>query len=224
MKAFFATARPPAVVIVPPLVELIASVVFEMPRPPERSKAPEELLVLVVVSSKTTEPLVALEVDLIVVLLFAAVPPVRICPPVLPARRVYWTWSSDKSPVSPECGILALPVTVKFPPTERSVPMKAFFATANPPAVVMVPPLIELIASVAFEIPRPPERSKAPEELELVAVVSSKTTEPLVALEVDRIVVLLFAAVPPVIIWPPERPARRVYWVWSSDKSPVREL
>jgi hypothetical protein len=78
--------------------------------------------------------------------------------------------------------------------------MKAFFATANPPAVVMVPPLIELIASVAFEIPRPPERSKAPEELELVAVVSSKTTEPLVALEVDRIVVLLLAAVPPVII------------------------
>jgi hypothetical protein len=78
--------------------------------------------------------------------------------------------------------------------------MKAFFATARPPAVVMVPPLIELIASVAFEIPRPPERSKAPEELELVAVVSSKTTEPLVALEVDRIVVLLLAAVPPVII------------------------
>jgi hypothetical protein len=78
--------------------------------------------------------------------------------------------------------------------------MKAFFATAKPPAVVMVPPLVELIASVAFEIPRPPERSKAPEELLDETVGSSKTTEPFVALEVDRIVVLLPEAVPPVII------------------------
>jgi hypothetical protein len=78
--------------------------------------------------------------------------------------------------------------------------MKALLATESPPAVVMVPPLVALVASVVFEIPRPPERSKAPEELLVVAVVSSKTTDPLTALEVDRMVVLLLAAVPPVSI------------------------
>ena len=94
MKALLATARPPAVVMVPPLVALVASVVLEIPRPPESLTAPVELLAVAVVSSKITEPFVALEVDLIVVLLLAAVPPVRICPPVLPARRVYCKWSS----------------------------------------------------------------------------------------------------------------------------------
>jgi hypothetical protein len=78
--------------------------------------------------------------------------------------------------------------------------MKALFATAKPPAVVMVPPFVALVASVVLEIPRPPRSLTAPVELLTVGVVSSKITEPLVALEVDRMVVLLPEFIPPVII------------------------
>jgi hypothetical protein len=93
-----------------------------------------------------------------------------------------------------------LPLTSKTPATERSEPINAFLATESPPAVVKLPPLIAETASVVFEIARPPESLIAPVELLVLGVVSSKTTEPLVALEVLRIVVLSFAEVPPVSI------------------------
>ena len=87
-----------------------------------------------------------------------------------------------------------------MPPTERSVPMKALLATARPPAVVMVPPFVALVASVVLKIPRPPRSLTAPVELLDVAVFSSKITEPLVALEVLLITMLLPEFIPPVII------------------------
>jgi hypothetical protein len=64
-------------------------------------------------------------------------------------------------------------VTVRFPPTAKSVPTYAFLATAKPPAVVIVPPFVELVASVVFEILRPPWCTTAPTELEVEAVVSA---------------------------------------------------
>ena len=49
INAFFATAKPPAVVILPPFVVLVASVVFEIPKPPAVVMEPVVLLVLAVV-------------------------------------------------------------------------------------------------------------------------------------------------------------------------------
>ena len=44
--------------------------------------------------------------------------------------------------------IVAFPVIVEFPVTERSVPTNNFFAIAAPPAIVIAPPAAELVASV----------------------------------------------------------------------------
>ena len=89
---------------------------------------------------------------------------------------------------------------VTLPPTDKSVPMNAFFATAKPPAEVIVPPFVELVASVVFEIPTPPESIKAPVTLETEVVVSSRITDPFVALLVDLSVKLFPEAVPPVVV------------------------
>jgi hypothetical protein len=45
-------------------------------------------------------------------------------------------------------------------------------ATAKPPAVVIVPPFVELVASVVFEILRPPGNKTDPMEDEVDAVAS----------------------------------------------------
>ena len=103
------------------------------------------------------------------------------------------------------------PVTPKLPPTERSVPINAFFATARPPAVVNEPPTVLLVASVVFEIEIPPATKIEPAVLEVLAVVSSKIMDPLVALELLLIIRVSPEIVPPVTVCPPDLPASNRY-------------
>ena len=79
------------------------------------------------------------------------------------------------APVPPYVAVMIDPFhapDVIFPPTDTSVPTKSFFAMARPPAVVTLPPLVELIASVALDIPKPPDNKIDPVELLVDAVAS----------------------------------------------------
>ena len=67
--------------------------------------------------------------------------------------------------------VAGVPIPID-PEIVRSVPTNNFFAIPTPPAVVIDPPLVELVASVAFEIPSPPDKSTAPVELLVVEVES----------------------------------------------------
>jgi hypothetical protein len=58
------------------------------------------------------------------------------------------------------------------PATIRSDPTYSFLAIEAPPAVVKVPPLVILVASVVLLIPIPPGNVKAPVILLVLAVVS----------------------------------------------------
>jgi hypothetical protein len=138
---FFAIPTPPAVVRVPPFVELVASVVFEIPIPPESVIPPVTLVVDVVVLELEIIPEKLPEV---------AANELRVVAPVTP--RVL-----EKEPVVADIPAnVVAPVTPRVPPTEAFVPTNNFFSIPTPPAVVIVPPLVELVASVVFEIPIPP--------------------------------------------------------------------
>jgi hypothetical protein len=89
---------------------------------------------------------------------------------------------------------------VTLPPTLRSVPTNNFFAVDIPPAVVIVPPFVALVASVVLLIPRPPESRTAPVELDVLVVVSSRITLPFVASDVLLIVRFPFGELLPLII------------------------
>jgi len=145
---FFAIAAPPAVVIVPPFVELVASVVNDIPTPPDNNKIPEELLVDPVVPDIVTEP------ELIV------------------------------KPLEPD---------IKSPTYN-------FLAMAAPPAVVIVPPFVELVASVANDIPKPPDNNKIPEEFVVDPVVPDIVTAPeLIVKPFDPVIkspIYIFFAIP----------------------------
>jgi hypothetical protein len=67
------------------------------------------------------------------------------------------------------------PITWRFPPTYTSL------ATPTPPAVVIVPPFVELVAFVVFKILIPPENTALPDELLVEAVVDEKLTVPSVS-------------------------------------------
>jgi hypothetical protein len=194
MNAFLATAIPPAVVKVPPFVELVASVVFEILRPPGNKTEPREDEVEAVAS--------VVVIFGVVKVLLENVKLAGLCIDVVPFPKSIELAVNVVLPVPPNgtVTVLAFHVPeVTFPPTERSVPIKAFFATARPPAEVIVPPFVALVASVVFEIPTPPAMVKEPVVLEVEAVVSSKITEPFVAFVVDLSVKLLLEAVPPVV-------------------------
>ncbi len=66
--------------------------------------------------------------------------------------------------------IFVLFISIVFPKLATPA-INAFLATAIPPAVVKVPPFVELVASVVFEIPTPPEIVNTPVVLDVEEVV-----------------------------------------------------
>jgi hypothetical protein len=189
------TAKPPAVVNVPPFVELVASVVFEILRPPANKTDPIEDEVDAVVSV-----VVIFGVDK---MLLANDKFAGLCIAVVPFPKSIELAVNVVLPVPPNETVTALPFhtpDVILPPTDKSVPIYAFFATAKPPAVVSVPPFVELEESVVLDMLNPPAIFKEPVFEDVVGVTSSKIIEPFVALLVDLNVKLLETAVPAVKI------------------------
>jgi hypothetical protein len=72
----------------------------------------------------------------------------------------------------PKAPLTDTPAVLVFPVISAVVPTKSFLAIPTPPAVVTVPPLVADVASVVFDIPRPPLRRMEPVVLELDAVES----------------------------------------------------
>jgi hypothetical protein len=166
-KAFLATDKPPAVVKVPPLVELVASVTFDILIPPDIKTDPTDELVEAVVSFvvnlgvvRMLEANVRVAGDCIAEVPFPSKTEfeVRVVLPVPPT-------GTDKV-------VPAHVPEIMLPPTDKLPPIKALCATAMPPAVVKVPPLVELVASMVFDILKPPDNKTAPRDELVEAVVS----------------------------------------------------
>jgi len=92
-------------------------------------------------------------------------------------------------------------VLVKFvePATLRLVPTQRLLAIAIPPATVIAPPLVELVASVVKEIPIPPDSVSAPVVEEVEDVVLVKLEIPL-TLRLVPIYTDLATAIPPAVV------------------------
>ena len=68
--------------------------------------------------------------------------------------------------------VVVVPLTIKSPATDKFCPTYKDLAIAAPPAVVIVPPFVELVAFVVLDKDKPPDNNKAP-TVELVEAVDN---------------------------------------------------
>jgi hypothetical protein len=162
-----AIESPPAVVNDPPFVADVASVTFDIPSPPESRTEPVALLVLAVVSLLVILGKVRVELAYVIPL------PAEIADVPLPSNTPVDV--KVVAPVPPYATAIAVPChtpAVTLPPMLRSVPTNNFLAVAIPPAVVIVPPFVEDVASVVLLKPNPPLSKTEPVVLDVLVVES----------------------------------------------------
>jgi len=171
-------AIPPAVLILPPLVDDDASPVELIPRPPANKSEPVEELVDnvveldVILPVNVLTPVTKKEEPTYNFFPIAAPPDVLMVPPLVEfdASTVEDKAIDPAINKDPVEGLLeevvfknvTNPENEPAPKIDKSVPTYNFFATAIPPDVVILPPEVDDVASVVKFMARPPDNNTDP--------------------------------------------------------------
>jgi len=184
------TANPPDVVILPPEIELVASVGHVMPSPPDKSTPPVDGLVVAPPCWKCACCPTQNELVMLAPPSTMRVPAVATPVASRPAarRRAPDIITEAVVPVN------AVVFSKRTMPAVYKAPL-----TAIPPAVVKLPPLVVLVASVVHAILSPPESNTDPRISEVLDVALVKETTP-AAFNTFPTYNDSFTAIPPAVV------------------------